>query len=236
MHTKKPADKYVARGDEKKAKKNTKPTAEKEDAVEDEEREVEKSGEDEEMAVSEEGEETVKSVASKKQKRRASKKGKKAASSDMEGVEDDGDVAAKKRADGDKTAEVKEKTEEVQKKKKKKQQRHHHHRKPKYSRGMPHAAPHFHPGTVSLREIRKLQKSTELLLPRAPFQRLVRDTVVEVCPDVGFRFQPDALAALQDAAEAYLVGLFEDVNLCALHAGRVTVSSGDFGLALRVRG
>ncbi|KAJ1695909.1 hypothetical protein LUZ63_012607 [Rhynchospora breviuscula] len=78
--------------------------------------------------------------------------------------------------------------------------------------------PHrFRPGTVALREIRKYQKSTELLIRKLPFQS-------------------SAVAALQEAAEAYLVGLFEDTNLCAIHAKRVTIMPKDIQLARRIRG
>ncbi|CAA6668382.1 unnamed protein product [Spirodela intermedia] len=75
--------------------------------------------------------------------------------------------------------------------------------------------PHrFRPGTVALREIRKYQKSTELLIRKLPFQRLVREIAQDFKTDL--RFQSSAVAALQEAAEAYLVGLFEDTNLCAI--------------------
>jgi histone H3 len=95
--------------------------------------------------------------------------------------------------------------------------------------------PHrFRPGTVALREIRKYQKSTELLIRRLPFQRLVREIAKELKPDV--RFQSAAVAAMQEAAEAYLVGLFEDTNLCAIHAKRVTIMPKDLQLARRIRG
>ena len=77
------------------------------------------------------------------------------------------------------------------------------------------------PGTASLREIKRYQRSTELLLPRAPFQRLVREITGGYDPDL--RFAPQALIALQEAAEAYLVGIFEDTQLCVIHAKRVTV-------------
>jgi histone H3 len=80
--------------------------------------------------------------------------------------------------------------------------------------------PHrYRPGTVALREIRKYQKSTELLIRRLPFQRLVREIAADFQNDL--RFQSVAILALQEAAEAYLVSLFEDTNLCALHAKRV---------------
>jgi histone H3 len=95
--------------------------------------------------------------------------------------------------------------------------------------------PHrFRPGTVALREIRLYQKSTELLIRRAPFQRVVREIAQEFGADL--RFQASALMALQEAAEAHLVGLFEDTNLCALHAKRVTITDRDMALARRIRG
>ncbi|KAH3745554.1 Histones H3 and H4 [Pelomyxa schiedti] len=95
--------------------------------------------------------------------------------------------------------------------------------------------PHrFRPGTVALREIRKYQKSTELLIRKLPFQRLVREIAQDFKTDL--RFQSSAIAALQEAAEAYLVGLFEDTNLCAIHAKRVTIMPKDIQLARRIRG
>ncbi|XP_076886044.1 histone H3.3-like isoform X1 [Bidens hawaiensis] len=94
--------------------------------------------------------------------------------------------------------------------------------------------PHrYRPGTVALREIRKYQKSTELLIRKSPFQRLVREIAQDYKTDL--RFQSHAVLALQEAAEAYLVGLFEDTNLCAIHAKRVTVMVKDIQLALRIR-
>jgi len=97
----------------------------------------------------------------------------------------------------------------------------------------------YRPGTVALREIRRYQKSTELLIRKLPFQRLVREIAgdfhVPGAPD-GVRFQASALGALQEAAEAYLVGLFEDTNLCAIHAKRVTIMAKDMQLARRIRG
>lgn len=89
-------------------------------------------------------------------------------------------------------------------------------------------------GTVALREIRRYQKSTELLLRKLPFQRLVREIAQDFKTDL--RFQSSAIAALQEAAEAYLVGLFEDTNLCAIHAKRVTIMPKDIQLARRIRG
>ena len=95
--------------------------------------------------------------------------------------------------------------------------------------------PHrYRPGTVALREIRKYQKSTELLIKKLPFQRLVREIAQDFKIDL--RFQSTAILALQEASEAYLVGLFEDTNLCAIHAGRVTIMPKDIQLARRIRG
>jgi len=95
--------------------------------------------------------------------------------------------------------------------------------------------PHrFRPGTVALREIRKYQKSTDLLIRKIPFQRLVREIAQDFKTDL--RFQSSAVLALQEASEAYLVGLFEDTNLCAIHAKRVTIMPKDMQLARRVRG
>ena len=112
----------------------------------------------------------------------------------------------------------------------------------------------WRPGTKALREIRRYQKGTDLLLrkgerrraracvPRAcdpawravPFQRLVRKVAQDFRSDL--RFQSHALLALQEATEAYLVGLFEDTNLCAIHAHRVTIMPKDMQLARRIRG
>ena len=95
--------------------------------------------------------------------------------------------------------------------------------------------PHrYRPGTVALREIRKYQKSTELLIRKLPFQRLVRDVAENYRSDI--RFQSSAILALQEASESYLVGLFEDTNLCAIHAKRVTIMLKDMQLARRIRG
>merc|ERR1712167_173551 len=95
--------------------------------------------------------------------------------------------------------------------------------------------PHrFRPGTVAIREIRRYQRSTDLLVRKLPFQRLVKDLAHEKSPDL--RFQSSALMALQGATEAYLVGLFEDTNLCAIHARRVTIMVRDVKLARRIRG
>ena len=92
----------------------------------------------------------------------------------------------------------------------------------------------YRPGTVALREIRRYQKTTDLLLRKAPFQRLVREVVNDFKQDC--RLQSSAVMALQEASESYLVGLFEDTNLCAIHAKRVTIMPKDMQLARRIRG
>uniref|UniRef100_A0A6U2BYD2 Core Histone H2A/H2B/H3 domain-containing protein n=1 Tax=Hemiselmis andersenii TaxID=464988 RepID=A0A6U2BYD2_HEMAN len=93
---------------------------------------------------------------------------------------------------------------------------------------------HFRPGTVALREIRHYQQSTDLIIPKAGFQRLVREVAQSFSADL--RFQSHALAALHEASEAYICGLFEDTNLCAIHAKRVTIMPKDLELARRIRG
>eukprot|EP00741_Cyanophora_paradoxa_P010288 tig00020516_g9959.t1 len=101
---------------------------------------------------------------------------------------------------------------------------------------IPGRKPHrYRPGTVALREIRKYQKTTDLLLRKLPFQRLVR----EIAQNYGMpdkRFQSSSVLALQEASEAYLIGLFQDANLCAIHAKRVTLMPKDMQLARRIRG
>lgn len=95
--------------------------------------------------------------------------------------------------------------------------------------------PHrYRPGTVALREIRRYQKTTDNLIKRAPFQRLVREIAQAQRPDI--RFRGETIFALQEAAESFLTGLFEDTNLCAIHAGRVTITPKDLQLARRIRG
>jgi len=95
--------------------------------------------------------------------------------------------------------------------------------------------PHrYRPGTVALREIRKYQKSTDLLIRKLPFQRLVREIAQDIKNDL--RFQGNAILALQEASEAYLSSLFEDANLCAIHGKRVTLMPRDIMLARRIRG
>ena len=109
--------------------------------------------------------------------------------------------------------------------------------------------PHrYRPGTVALREIRRYQKGTELLIRKAPFQRLVREIMEDLprrysrLPNYGQvqsdppdRWQSTALLALQEAAEAFLIGFFEDTNECAIHAKRVTIMPKDMHLVKRIR-
>jgi histone H3 len=93
----------------------------------------------------------------------------------------------------------------------------------------------YRPGTVALREIRRFQKSTDLLIRKAPFQRFVRE-IVQYDMQSDFRFQSTAMLALQEASEAYLVQFFEWTNLACIHAGRVTIMVKDMQLAKRIRG
>jgi histone H3 len=90
------------------------------------------------------------------------------------------------------------------------------------------------PGAKALKEIRRLQMRTDLLIRKRSFQRVVRAISTSFRPE--FRWRPTALLALQEASEAYLVGMFEDTNLCAIHANRVTITPKDMQLARRIRG
>lgn len=92
----------------------------------------------------------------------------------------------------------------------------------------------YRPGSLALKEIRRYQKSTELIIPKAPFQRVVRELAQNIHKSI--RFQAAALDALQEAAESYLTGLFEDTNLCALHGKRSSIMPKDIKLAQRIRG
>ena len=95
--------------------------------------------------------------------------------------------------------------------------------------------PHrYRPGTVALREIRRYQKTTELLFRKLPFQRFVREIAMDFKTDL--RYQGTAILALQEAAEAYLIGLYEDTQMCAIHGKRVTIMPKDIQLARRIRG
>lgn len=92
----------------------------------------------------------------------------------------------------------------------------------------------YRPGTVALREIRRYQKTTDLLIRKLPFQRLVREIAQDFKYDL--RFQGAAILALQEASETYLVSLFEDSNLSAIHGKRITIMPKDIQLARRIRG
>ncbi|XP_072406137.1 histone H3-like centromeric protein A [Chiloscyllium punctatum] len=94
----------------------------------------------------------------------------------------------------------------------------------------------FRPGTRALMEIRKYQKSTDLLIRKLPFSKLVREVACRFARGIEFKWQANALLALQEAAEAFLVLLLEDAYLCTLHAKRVTLFPKDLQLARRIRG
>lgn len=92
---------------------------------------------------------------------------------------------------------------------------------------------------MALKEIRRYQRSYDLLIQKLPFARLVREVAFELLPEERrheIRWQSQAIQALQEAAEAFLVHLFEDTNLCAIHAKRVTIMQKDIALARRIRG
>ena len=95
--------------------------------------------------------------------------------------------------------------------------------------------PHrYRPGTVALREIRRFQKSSDLLVRKLPFQRLVREIAMDFKTDL--RFRKSGMLALQEASDSYVVGLLEDTNLLAIHAKRVTIKPKDIQLCRRIRG
>ena len=91
----------------------------------------------------------------------------------------------------------------------------------------------YKPGTVALQEIRRYQKTTELLIRKLPFSRLVREVAQDFKTDL--RFQRNAIGALQEAFENFLIALLEDTNLCAIHARRVTIYPKDMELARKLR-
>jgi len=95
----------------------------------------------------------------------------------------------------------------------------------------------YRPGQRALAEIRHYQKTQALLIRKLPFHRLVRSIMMDMAQTEGAtRIQSSAVLCLQEACEAYLVGLFEDSNLCAIHAKRVTLMPKDINLARRIRG
>ena len=88
---------------------------------------------------------------------------------------------------------------------------------------------------MALRQIRRYQKSTNLLIRKLPFSRFVREILLDDrIKDA--RIQVSAVLALQEATKAYHTGLFEDTNLCAIHGKRVTITPKDIQLACRIRG
>ncbi|XP_054155526.1 histone H3-5-like [Oppia nitens] len=94
----------------------------------------------------------------------------------------------------------------------------------------------YRPGTVALREIRRFQATTDLLMRKLPFARLVREVLQDMYPSNPIRWQLRALLALQEASEAYLIGMFEDTNLVAINAKRVTIMPRDIRVVRRIRG
>ncbi|KAM5298674.1 histone H3.2-like [Ctenodactylus gundi] len=95
--------------------------------------------------------------------------------------------------------------------------------------------PHrYRPSAVALHEIRRYRKFSELLVRKLPFQRPVREMAQDLKTDL--RFQSSAVISLQEASEAYLVGIVEDTNLCAIYSKRVTIMPRDIQLACGIRG
>ena len=100
-------------------------------------------------------------------------------------------------------------------------------KKPRVPKGTVKKPFRYRPGTVALREIRKYQKSTELLIRKLPFQRLVKEVCRDLFKTENYRFQSTALLALQEASEIFLVSMFDDVNCIAIHGKRVTIQVKD---------
>ena len=109
-------------------------------------------------------------------------------------------------------------------------------RKAKRQKGVPKRGHRYRPGTVALREIRRYQKSTDLLIRKLPFQRLLREMTQDHMNEGYMKYTSIAILADQVASEAYLTGLFEDSNLCAIHSKRVTIMTKDIRLSRRIRG
>jgi histone H3 len=94
----------------------------------------------------------------------------------------------------------------------------------------------WHPGTVALREIQKFQKTTDLLIRKAPFQCLVKEIGQDLYRKSDLQMQSTALLALQEAAEYFMVDVFRDTNLCTQHGKHVTIMKKDIDLACRIQG
>ncbi len=96
--------------------------------------------------------------------------------------------------------------------------------------------PHcWRPGTVAAKKIHKFQKTTDLLIRKAPFQHLVQEVALKFGKS-DLQMQSKAVLALQEAAEYFMVDVFSDTNLCALHGKRVTIMVKDMALACCIRG
>ena len=91
----------------------------------------------------------------------------------------------------------------------------------------------YKPGTVALREVHKMQRTSHLLIPRSPFQELIREIAMSYKADL--RFQREALLAIQEAAESHLVSIFQHTQNMAVHGGRKTIQDRDLTLAIHVR-
>jgi histone H3 len=91
--------------------------------------------------------------------------------------------------------------------------------------------PHrWRPGMMAAREICKLQKTTDLLIRKAPFQRLVQEVALKFGIS-DLQMQSTAILALQEAVEYFMVDVFSDTNLCTSHGKRVTIMVKDLVLA-----
>ena len=92
--------------------------------------------------------------------------------------------------------------------------------------------PRYRPGTIARQEIRRYQLNTQLLIPKLPFHRLVKEVAGTIGP---YRFETTAILALHEATEAFLVQLFKDADQCRYHSKRKTLMVKDLQLARRVR-
>lgn len=89
------------------------------------------------------------------------------------------------------------------------------------------------PGVMALKEIYRYQKSTDLLIKKMPFRRVIRELAREINPEL--RFRSVALQTIQECAENFLVKLCEDSKLVAIHAKRVTMMAKDLLLILKIK-
>ena len=94
---------------------------------------------------------------------------------------------------------------------------------------------HWRPGMVALREIQKFQKNTDLLIRKAPFQRLVCKIALGFGKS-DLQMQSTAVLALQEAAKYFMVDVFSNTNLCAMHGKRVTIMKKDMVIACHIQG